>query len=417
MATRFSIPGSEPDAVRAARAPAAAASRADLRRPSAGATPSDGPSPPVPDRSRERESGPLELSDMSEPPPWLGGDPLDDVDTFANVRDGQWVEPRRANRVVARMADLVPAERPPEHGSCAPEIPVGSVFTEAQWRSVRAGGAWRATAIELVTPGGTALLSASWDEPGHRFLASLGVSRLRLVQVGASPCLLGQVTARAALGVLSIDDVPEGASRRWQSNRDAKAMTVVGSAIVDKETGEVLGTVGRAESSQGGARSFYILTTPADWGGLREMYYPGREQAWYDERQQWPTDAPIGIVHRPGVDVGAVSVPDWCAAADANMAIVGPSCPGQPWTETEAQAVTEWYEQSLADPANWALAEQDRIRLEDDAIVRLADIRGSEAPSATQLIATALQRYQSVPCPHPVSPAPTRGPKFDIPRG
>ncbi|WP_227741424.1 hypothetical protein [Achromobacter sp. GbtcB20] len=276
----------------------------------------------------------------------------------------------------------------------APEsIPLGSAYSEREWASVRAGADVRATAVEIDVGGGRALVSASWDEPGNAVLAALAAERVRLVAPEAS-----KHSERASLGRVVLAADPDRVGRSIHNLGMPAGTTKVGGVLVDEASGEVLGDAPAPEQSRmdlarvarDAGAELLLYTTPKEWMSLRSQLHQEREQAWYDDRQFWPRQTPVAIIHRPlvvlGDDALSAAQMDWLAAAERDVGVIGPARPGKRWTEGEAQAVMRWLDIERSRPENQELDEVGRIRLEDIAIMRLVDERARPAPTATALI-------------------------------
>ncbi|WP_253861294.1 hypothetical protein [Achromobacter ruhlandii] len=276
----------------------------------------------------------------------------------------------------------------------APEsIPLGSAYSEREWASVRAGADVRATAVEIDLGGGRALVSASWGEPGNAVLAALAAERVRLVAPEAS-----QHSERASLGRIVLAADPDRVGRSIHNLGLPAGTTKVGGVLVDEASGEVLGDAPAPEQSRldlarvarDAGAELLLYTTPKEWMSLRSQFHQEREQAWYDDRQSWPRQTPVAIIHRPlvllGDDALSAAQMDWLAAAERDLGVVGPARPGTRWTEGEAQAVMRWLDIERSRPENQELDEVGRIRLEDIAIMKLVDERARPAPAATALI-------------------------------
>lgn len=338
--------------------------------------------------------------DVLEPPAWLDEVPLVESDAEEGVGHlhGDFGEPeptalRRRALPRANPADFEPEASLRFHEGAPESIPLGSAYLEREWASVRAGADVRATAVEIDLGGGRALVSASWDEPGNAVLAALAAERVRLVAPEAS-----MHSERASLGRVVLAADPDRVGRSIHNLGLPAGTTKVGGVLVDESSGEVLGDAPAPEQSRldlarvarDAGAELLLYTTPKEWMSLRSQFHQEREQAWYDDRQSWPRQTPVAIIHRPlvvlGDDALSAAQMDWLAAAERDLGVIGPARPGTRWTEGEAQAVMRWLDTERCRPENQELDEVGRIRLEDVAIMRLVDERARPAPAATALI-------------------------------
>ncbi|WP_041657801.1 MULTISPECIES: hypothetical protein [Achromobacter] len=337
--------------------------------------------------------------DALDPPAWLDEAPLTQSDDenveywSGDVGQQEPVAPRRRALPRANPAEFEPEASLRYHRGAPESIPLGSAYSEREWTSVRAGADVRATAVEIDLGGGRALVSASWDEPGNEVLSVLGVERIRLVAPEAST-----PPERASLGRIVLVADSDWVGRSVHNLGLPAGTTKVGNSLVDDASGEVLGDApAPAQSRLELARvardvgaELLLYTTPKDWLSLRSQFYQVREQGWYDDRQAWPRQTPVAIIHRPLVILGddklSAAQMDWLAAAERDLGVIGPARPGNRWTEGEAQAVMRWLDTERSRPENQDLDEIGRIRLEDIAIMKLVDERDRPAPAATALI-------------------------------
>ncbi|AVG44141.1 hypothetical protein LMG3410_01573 [Achromobacter aegrifaciens] len=338
--------------------------------------------------------------DALEPPAWLDEVPLarsgdeESVGYWAgDVGQQESVAPQRRTLPRANPAEFEPEASLRYHQGAPEDLPLGSAYSERDWESVRAGADVRATAVEIDLGSGRALVSASWDEPGNEVLSVLGVDRIRLVAPEAS-----SAPERASLGRIVLVADSDWVGRSIHNLGLPVGTTKVGNALVDDASGEVLGDAPTpvqsrlelARVARDVGAELLLYTTPKEWLSLRSQFYQEREQGWYDDRQAWPRQTPVAIIHRPlvvlGDDALSAAQLDWLAAAERDLGVIGPARPGARWTEGEAQAVMRWLDTERSRPENQGLDEVGRIRLEDIAIMKLADERARAAPAATVLI-------------------------------
>lgn len=335
-----------------------------------------------------------------EPPAWLDEVPLAQLD--AEESAGHWhadfgeheaTASRRRTLPRANPADFEPEASLRFHQGAPETIPLGSMYSEREWASVRAGADVRATAVEIDLGRGRALISASWDKPGNAVLAVLAAERVRLVVPEASTH-----PERASLGRIVLVADPDRVGRSIHNLGLPAGTTKVGGVLVDEASGEVLGNAPAPEQSRldlarvarDAGAELLLYTTPKEWLSLRSQFHQEREQAWYDDRQSWPRQTPVAVIHRPlvvlGDDALSAAQMDWLAAAERDLGVIGPARPGKRWTEGEAQAVMRWLDIERSRPENQELDEVGRIRLEDIAIMKLVDERDRPASAATALI-------------------------------
>jgi hypothetical protein len=364
---------------------------------------------------------------VDDVPSWLNEAPLLD----AGDQDGEGEPPaywygddtvkerRRAPLGRANPADFAPEASLRYHRGEPEDIPLGSAFSAVEWAQVRAGLDVRATAVEIDTGHGRALVSASWDELGNSAFERLGAERLRLVASGVS-----SHPEMASLGRISLDADHDRVGESLANAGLPAGVIRVGSSLVDADSGEVLGPAPAATMNglelarlaRDSGQEFLAFTAPKDWLALRAHVHQEREQAWYDTRQVWPRHTPVAIIHRPMVSAEHVpglgrAAPDWLVAAQGNLGVIGPGREGARWTEGEARAVVGWLNDERDRPENQGSSELALIRLEDVAIIKLTEVRAGRAPSALTLIETLVRHVdRCIPAEsvHEEEPRPMR---------